>query len=96
VLGGEVVGGVDVGVELGAEVVGGGLAAVELTDREGDGDGDAALGMPVVEELGVGLVEVGGAASRATVAATGSDEGKRRHRAALVVPCCMERVDAAT
>jgi hypothetical protein len=82
------VGTVDAGVEAGAE------AGAELPD--GEADGDVAPGLAAAEEAVVGLTAVDGAASRATVAATGSDEGARLHFAAPAVPCCSERVAAAT
>jgi len=81
------------GVELGAEA-GTELGAVVLTDA--DADVSVPLELPVVEEPVSGLGAAGGATSRATVAATGSDEGARLHFPASAVPCCPERVAAAT
>jgi hypothetical protein len=58
--------------------------------------GTVALGLPAVEEVDGALAAVDGAGSRATVTATGSDEGVRLHVPASAVPCCPERVAAAT
>ena len=89
--GGAVVVGTD--VELGAEA-GAVLGAVVLTA------GAAVVGVPIVLPPVVGSVAgagaAGGAVSRATVAATGSDEGATLHLPASAVPCCPERVAAAT
>jgi hypothetical protein len=95
--------GVGVGVELGAEAPAG-LEVAGLPDGEAVGAG--SLGLVAVGETDVGLVAVGevdvglgtvtGAASRATVAAAGSDEGLRLHFPSATVPRCLERVAAAT
>jgi hypothetical protein len=71
-----------------------GLGAAELP--EGEAAGDVALGLPAAEEVSVGRAAVDGAPSRATVAATGSDEGVRLHFPASAVPWCSKRVAAAT
>ena len=77
------------GVEPGGEA-GAVLGGVEPAD------GDVAPESPVVVAVGVALAAVDGAASRATVTASGSDEGVRPHIPASVVPFCPERVAAAT
>lgn len=81
------------GVEPGGEA-GAVLGGVEPAD--GDVAGDVAPEPPVVVAVGVALAAVDGAASRATVTASGSDEGVRPHIPASVVPVCPERVAAAT
>ena len=103
--------GVGVGVELGADggaVLGavepaGGeagsvLGAVELAGGEVDGAGAPVL--PAVEEVeevvAVGPAAIEGAGNRATVAATGSDEGVRLHFSAFAVPRRSKLVAAAT
>ena len=86
-------GGVDAGAELGGEA-GAVLGGVEPVG--GDVVGGVALGLPAVGEVGTGLSAAGGAASRATVTASGSTEGVRLHLPASAVPCCPERVAAAT
>ena len=93
--------GAGVGVGVGA---GTGLAGAELPDGEGAGDvglglpgvGDAGIELVAVGETGAGLAAVEGAASRATVATTGDDEGVTLHLSASAVPCRPERVAAAT
>ena len=95
--------GIGVGVELGAEALAG-LEVAGLPDGAAVGAG--SLGLVAVGEAGAGLVAVGeadaglgtvtGAASRATVAAAGSDEGLRLHFPSATVPRCLERVAAAT
>jgi hypothetical protein len=68
-------------------------AGAELTDEEAAGavvpvlpEVAVALVLPEVEEMVAGLTAVDGAASKATVAATGSDEGASLHLPAAVVP----------
>jgi hypothetical protein len=69
------------------------LEGAELTDEEAAGA--VALVLPALEEV-VRPAAADGAAERATLAATGSDDGVRLHFPAFVVPCCPERVAAAT
>ena len=81
------------GVELEVEVRSG-PGVTELSG--GEGAGDVALGLPAAVEAGAELAAADGAASRATEAATGSDEGVSFHFSASVAPCGSERVAAAT
>jgi hypothetical protein len=73
------------GAEAGAELV-------------GDAPGEAGEVAVAVAEAGAVVVAVadGGAVSKATVAASGIDEGARLQFAAAAVPVCPERVAAAT
>jgi hypothetical protein len=68
-------------------------AGAELADEEAAGavapvlpEAAVALVLPEVEEMVAGPTAVGGAASKATVAATGSDEGASFHLPAAEVP----------
>jgi len=77
----------------------------ELWEVAGDVvSGLSVVGLPVVGLAVVGEIEVGeeeaglatiGAASRATVTATGCDEGARPQCSAWVAPCRPERMAAA-
>ena len=71
-----------------------GLGAAE--PPEGETADGVTVGLPAAEEVSVGRAAIDGAPSRATVAATGSDEGVRLHFRASAVPRCSKRVAAAT
>ncbi|MGD0247072.1 MAG: hypothetical protein ABSB59_43030 [Streptosporangiaceae bacterium] len=77
--------GADAGVEVGA---------VGLVD--GEVAGDVAVALPEAGEVGVEVAAGVGAVSRATVAASGTDEGTRPQFAPAAVPVCPARVAAAT